>query len=128
MQAGTVNLETWIAAVSLGLIACAVLLVNNLRDLEQDAQAGKRTLSVIIGRTASRVLFSLFLLVPFALAIFFVLFYLNAGFVYLALLLAIPAVIITSTAKEPREYVLALQLASFTALAYSILLGLAIAN
>ena len=127
VQAGTVNLETWIAAVALGLIACAVLLVNNLRDLEQDARAGKRTLSVIIGRTASRVLFALFLLVPFVLAIFFVLIYLNAGYVYIGLLIAIPAVIITSTAKTPQEYVLALQLASLTALVYAIVLGLAIA-
>ena len=127
VQAGAVNAETWIAAVSIGLIACAVLLVNNLRDLDQDKVAGKRTLSVLIGRTASKVLFGLFLLVPFVLAAFFVLAYLNAGFVYLALMLAIPAVIITATAKTPREYVLALQLASFTALAYAIILGLAIA-
>ena len=127
VQAGAVNAETWIAAVSIGLIACAVLLVNNLRDLDQDKVAGKRTLSVLIGRTASKVLFGLFLLVPFVLAGFFVLAYLNAGFVYLALMLAIPAVIITATAKTPREYVLALQLASFTALAYAIILGLAIA-
>ena len=127
VQAGAVNTETWVAAVSIGLIACAVLLVNNLRDLDQDKVAGKRTVSVLIGRTASRVLFGLFLLVPFVLAGFFVLAYLNAGFVYLALMLAIPAVIITATAKTPREYVLALQLASFTALAYAIILGLAIA-
>ena len=127
VQAGAVNAETWIAAVSIGLIACAVLLVNNLRDFDQDKVAGKRTLSVLIGRTASKVLFGLFLLVPFVLAGFFVLAYLNAGFVYLALMLAIPAVIITATAKTPREYVLALQLASFTALAYAIILGLAIA-
>ena len=127
VQAGAVNAETWIAAVSIGLIACAVLLVNNLRDLDQDKVAGKRTLSVLIGRTASKVLFGLFLIVPFVLAGFFVLAYLNAGFVYLALMLAIPAVIITATATTPREYVLALQLASFTALAYAIILGLAIA-
>ena len=127
VQADTVNLETWIAAVALGLIACAVLLVNNLRDLEQDKLAGKRTLSVIIGSTASKVLFGLFLLVPFVLAGFFVLAYLNAGFVYLVLMIAIPAVIITAAAKTPREYILSLQLASLTSLAYAIILGLAIA-
>ena len=127
VQAGAVNTETWIAAVSVGLIACAVLLVNNLRDLDQDKVAGKRTLSVIVGRTASKVLFGFFMLVPFVLAGFFTLAYLNAGFVYLVLMLALPAVIITATARTPREYVLALQLASFSALAYALILGLAIA-
>jgi 1,4-dihydroxy-2-naphthoate octaprenyltransferase len=127
VQAGTVNLEAWIAAVSLGLFACAVLLVNNLRDLEQDRVARKRTLSVFIGRTASKVLFGLFVLVPFVLAGFFVLAYLNAGFVYLVLMIAIPAVIITATAKTPREYVLALQLTSLASLAYAIVMALAIA-
>jgi 1,4-dihydroxy-2-naphthoate octaprenyltransferase len=126
VQAGTVNFETWIAAVAIGLIACAVLIVNNLRDLEQDKLAGKRTLSVLIGATVSRVLFGLFLLVPFVLLLAFVFLYYNAGYTYLALLIAVPAVIITATAKTPGEYILALKLASLTALAYSVILAVTI--
>jgi len=126
VQAGTVSFETWIAAVAIGLIACAVLIVNNLRDLEQDKLAGKRTLSVLIGATASRVLFGIFLLVPFVLLLAFVFLYYNAGYTFLALLIAVPAVIITATAKTPGEYILALKLASLTALAYSVILAVTI--
>ena len=127
VQAGTVNLETWVAAVSIGLIACAVLVVNNIRDIEPDRAAGKRTLSVLIGRTASRVLFAVFLLLPFVLLPFFLFVYYNAGYAYIALLTAIPAVIIASTAKTPGEFVIALRLASLTGLIYGIALALAIA-
>ena len=42
------------AAVPVGLGACAILLVNNLRDIESDRAAGKRTLAVRIGAPATR--------------------------------------------------------------------------
>ena len=41
---------TWLAvavAVPVGMLACAILVVNNLRDLPRDAEAGKRTLAVL---------------------------------------------------------------------------------
>lgn len=46
----------WVAGAGTGFLACAILLLNNLRDIETDAEAGKRTLAVRLGRTASRVL------------------------------------------------------------------------
>lgn len=127
VQAGTVNIESWIAGVAAGLLASAVLMANNLRDLEQDRLAKKRTLSVLVGSTASRVFFTLFILVPFVLLYFFVLFYENAYFVYFALLLAIPACIIVLTAKTAREFLLVLKLASLTALVFGVGLAAAIA-
>jgi 1,4-dihydroxy-2-naphthoate polyprenyltransferase len=45
-------------AVAVGLLACAILLVNNLRDVETDAASGKRTLAVRIGPAATRSLFT----------------------------------------------------------------------
>ncbi len=123
VQVGTVNLESWVAGVSAGLLACAVLLANNLRDIDQDRVAGKRTLTVLFGALASRILFTVFVLLPFAGLAFFVLFYENAYYVYFCLLLAIPAAIIVMTAKTSREFLLALKLTSLTALVYG--LGLA---
>jgi 1,4-dihydroxy-2-naphthoate octaprenyltransferase len=43
--------------VSVGLLAAAILVVNNVRDLETDRRAGKRTLAVRIGRRRTRSLF-----------------------------------------------------------------------
>jgi 1,4-dihydroxy-2-naphthoate polyprenyltransferase len=56
------------AAVPAGLLACALLMVNNLRDIRSDTEAGKRTLAVILGDARSRVAYVLVLLVPFGLA------------------------------------------------------------
>jgi 1,4-dihydroxy-2-naphthoate octaprenyltransferase len=127
VQVGTVSLENWLAAVAIGLISVAVLVINNTRDIVQDRLAGKKTLNSIVGDRASRILFSVLLLVPFAILAFFVLEFVNAGYAYLTLLLAIPAVIIALTAKTARELILVLQLTSFTGLAYALLLSWAIA-
>ncbi|MCC6270382.1 MAG: UbiA family prenyltransferase, partial [Microbacteriaceae bacterium] len=117
----------WIGGVAAGLLASAVLMSNNLRDLEQDKAAGKRTLSVLIGSLASRILFTVFTLIPFGLLMFFVLLYENAYFVYFALLLAIPAIIIALTAKTAKEFLLVLKLSSLTALVFGVGLAITIA-
>lgn len=45
------------AAVPVGLLACALLVANNLRDLETDREGGKRTLAVRLGAAATRCLY-----------------------------------------------------------------------
>lgn len=127
VQVGTVNVESWLGGVAIGLLACAVLMVNNLRDLETDRSAGKRTLAVRIGNTAARVVYCVFLAVPFLIAGFFGLFYPLAWFSFFVLFLAVPAGLITVTATTAKELVLALKLTSLAALAYGVLLALAFA-
>jgi 1,4-dihydroxy-2-naphthoate octaprenyltransferase len=127
VQVGTVNPEAWLSAVAIGLIACAVLMVNNIRDREQDALAGKRTLAVRFGDRASRIVFAVFLLLPFIVPGLLLVFYDNAIFTFFALLAAVPAVLITLTGRSPREFVIALQLSSLTALAFALALAWAIA-
>jgi 1,4-dihydroxy-2-naphthoate octaprenyltransferase len=56
------------ASVPAGLLACALLMVNNLRDIRTDTVAGKRTLAVMLGDARSRVAYVLTLLVPFGVA------------------------------------------------------------
>ena len=51
-----------------GLLACALLMVNNLRDIRTDTVAGKRTLAVLLGDGRSRTAYVLTLLVPFGIA------------------------------------------------------------
>jgi 1,4-dihydroxy-2-naphthoate polyprenyltransferase len=80
-----------------------------------------------VGNRAARIVFTVFLLLPFVILIYFVLLYPNATYTYFALLLALPAVLIALTGKTPRELVLALQLTSFTALVFAVGLGWALA-
>ena len=46
--------EAFVLAVPVGLLASAILVVNNVRDLETDRRAGKRTLAVRLGRERAR--------------------------------------------------------------------------
>jgi 1,4-dihydroxy-2-naphthoate octaprenyltransferase len=57
VQTERVVLESVLAAVPVGLLATAILLVNNLRDMRTDEVAGKVTLAVRLGRVRSRTLF-----------------------------------------------------------------------
>jgi 1,4-dihydroxy-2-naphthoate octaprenyltransferase len=124
---GVVPAESWFCAVAIGCIACAVLLVNNLRDIEQDALAGKRTLSVRIGARGTRILFGVLMAVPYLVLAYLTLFYPSASLVFLTLLLSVPAVLITATAKTPRELILALSLTGMSALVYGLGLAAALA-
>jgi 1,4-dihydroxy-2-naphthoate octaprenyltransferase len=47
----------WWGSLVVGLLACAILLANNLRDIPTDAAAGKRTLAVRVGARATRGVF-----------------------------------------------------------------------
>jgi 1,4-dihydroxy-2-naphthoate polyprenyltransferase len=55
------------ASVPAGLLSCALLMINNLRDIKSDATSGKRTLAVRLGDARARSVYLLFLLVPFLL-------------------------------------------------------------
>ncbi|MGK5169976.1 1,4-dihydroxy-2-naphthoate polyprenyltransferase [Geodermatophilus sp. CPCC 205761] len=54
------------AAVPIGLLIVALLVVNNLRDIEGDAAVGKRTLAVLVGERGTRVTFAALPVVAFA--------------------------------------------------------------
>ncbi|MFW3171894.1 1,4-dihydroxy-2-naphthoate polyprenyltransferase [Geodermatophilus sp. CPCC 206100] len=54
------------ASVPIGLLIVALLVVNNLRDLDGDAAVGKRTLAVVMGDRSTRVAFAALFVVAFA--------------------------------------------------------------
>jgi 1,4-dihydroxy-2-naphthoate polyprenyltransferase len=73
--AGTAYVEmsrlSWLglaASVPAGLLACALLIVNNLRDIPSDTLAGKRTLAVMLGDARTRAGYALAVLLPFCAA------------------------------------------------------------
>lgn len=55
VQAGSVSMAAWWMAVPIGLIVTAILVVNNLRDLENDRTAGKHTLAVRLGEHGTKM-------------------------------------------------------------------------
>jgi 1,4-dihydroxy-2-naphthoate octaprenyltransferase len=57
VQVKTLHWQAFALAVPVGLLATAILAVNNIRDLETDRRAGKRTLAVRLGRAHARMLF-----------------------------------------------------------------------
>jgi 1,4-dihydroxy-2-naphthoate octaprenyltransferase len=60
--------EAFVLAVPVGLLAAAILVVNNVRDLETDRRAGKRTLAVRLGRPRARGLYAAMVYVAFLCA------------------------------------------------------------
>jgi 1,4-dihydroxy-2-naphthoate octaprenyltransferase len=60
LQTGTLSTLALVAAVPVGLLITNILVVNNLRDLETDRAARKRTLAVVLGDRATRWQYALF--------------------------------------------------------------------
>ena len=58
VQVKTLHWEAFALAVPVGLLAAAILVVNNIRDIDSDRRAGKRTLAVKLGREQTRVMYA----------------------------------------------------------------------
>lgn len=69
----TAPLSAWLLAIPVGMLASAILVANNYRDLDTDQRAEKRTLAVLIGPRRTRFLFSVLILGPFPLIVLFAL-------------------------------------------------------
>lgn len=112
---------------AVGCYAAAVLLVNNIRDIETDRQSGKNTLSVRIGAKASKTLFMLLIWLPVLLNFLLVLIYPATLLGMLNLLLVLPITLIILESKNPGELITALKLTSFAGLGFAVSVGLGIA-
>jgi 1,4-dihydroxy-2-naphthoate polyprenyltransferase len=66
VQALDIPSSTWPAAIAVGALATAILVVNNLRDRETDARAGKRTLAVRWGKQGAIAEYTLLLVMAYA--------------------------------------------------------------
>ncbi len=127
VQIQQVPFEAWLAGSLAGLFAAAIMLVNNIRDREQDARVGKKTLAVRIGNLPARILFVVMLLGAYGFIVPFALIYVWAPMVFFTLLISAPVVLIVLLAKTPGELVLALKLTSLAALTTGLGLAAAIA-
>jgi 1,4-dihydroxy-2-naphthoate polyprenyltransferase len=59
----------FVIAAAVGLLACALLVINNLRDIPTDEQSGKRTLAVVLGDGRTRALYTGCVLAPFCVVV-----------------------------------------------------------
>ena len=55
----------WIAAIPMGSLVTAILVVNNVRDADTDRRAGKRTLAVVLGRRGARIEYLIMLVLAY---------------------------------------------------------------
>lgn len=126
--AGTVYVETGsvtplavLMGCAMGFLATAILVLNNLRDIDTDAAAGKRTLATRIGRSATRVLLTALVAGAFVIAIA-----VGAWPTLAAALLALFPLRIAWQRESPAELVRALKLMAATELVYALLFAFAI--
>jgi 1,4-dihydroxy-2-naphthoate octaprenyltransferase len=117
-----------VAAIPVGALTTAILVVNNLRDIPTDAAAGKRTLAVMFGRRATAAEYGLLLATAFAAPVAL----LFAGFGVVQLLplvsapLAGPLLRTVRDFREPRQLNVVLKGTARLALVFGLLFALAL--
>ena len=123
IQVGFIEFNAVLGGIASGLFASAVLMVNNIRDIETDKLASKKTLAVMLGKRIATGLFLVMIWVPFVILALFTLLYPATLMGFFSLLLVAPATLIVLTAKTAKELILVLKLTSFSALAYALALA-----
>jgi 1,4-dihydroxy-2-naphthoate octaprenyltransferase len=86
---GSLSLEVILASFAMGSLACAILVLNNLRDLEKDKAAGKITLAVKIGDSQTRRFYQGLIFTPLLNALALV----PTSFYFLLAFLALPQIL-----------------------------------
>jgi 1,4-dihydroxy-2-naphthoate octaprenyltransferase len=69
VQSGAPSALSLIGAIGVGMLSCSVLVANNLRDIDSDAEVGKRTLAVLLGDRDTRRLYAALIVLPMLLSL-----------------------------------------------------------
>ena len=88
VQTESVSREVLLASFAMGALACAILVLNNLRDLENDKSVDKKTLAVVLGDLGTRDLYKWLMFFALAMSVALTFF----SFFYLLALLSLPLV------------------------------------
>lgn len=126
VQAGLIPTDSVVSGSAMGFFAAAVLLINNLRDIVLDEQAGKYTLAVRIGVRGSKALLTVLLALPFALLAALWAAFSWSLWVALAGIGAALAAVRAWRANDAASLNSALRIVSTTSLAYAALLSAAV--
>ncbi|HEY9351166.1 MAG TPA: 1,4-dihydroxy-2-naphthoate polyprenyltransferase [Acidothermales bacterium] len=128
VQTGRVTVAAVVGGIGCGALACAILVVNNLRDIPTDSVTGKRTLAVVLGDQRTRTLYTVLVGTAFV-AVFALMFTVTAwaAVAFLSLPLAMGPLRAISSGRLGRELVPALAGTGLLQLAYGALLGAGLA-
>lgn len=127
VQTGRVEGLALAAAVPIGLLSTALLVVNNLRDVEGDARVGKRTLAVLLGDRATRLFYVGLLAVALAVVVAIGIGRPWALLALLAVPLAVPPSRVVLSGGRGPALIAALQATGLLTLATGVLLGAGLA-
>lgn len=127
VMVGYIPFETWLTGAGAGFFASSVLLVNNIRDRETDALAGKKTLAVRVGNRGSLVLLAVMLVMPYVIVGMLSLLFVWAPLVFITGILTVVIIVIVVSARSAKELITALGLMSINAVLYALGLAGAIA-
>ncbi|WP_456826511.1 1,4-dihydroxy-2-naphthoate polyprenyltransferase [Cellulomonas sp. P5_E12] len=127
-QADELSWPAWVGAVSVGMLACALLMANNLRDVPTDALVGKRTLAVRLGENRSRRVYAVLVILPVLLGGIVCAF--ASVWTLIVLVLLAPSVVLAVTVllgARGRALVPVLAGTGLLELAFGVLLGVGLA-
>ncbi|MDQ1604485.1 MAG: 1,4-dihydroxy-2-naphthoate polyprenyltransferase [Actinomycetota bacterium] len=127
VQAEQVTLASVLAGVGCGSFACAILVANNLRDVETDGAAGKRTLAVLLGDARTRVMYAGLVAVPFGCVVLVGIGHPPALVALVAAALVVTPLRTVRGGARGRDLIVVLRNTGLTLLAYGALLGAGLA-
>jgi 1,4-dihydroxy-2-naphthoate polyprenyltransferase len=127
VQAATITTSSVLAGVGCGALACAILVANNLRDLETDRVAGKHTLAVRLGDRRTRWFYVLLLVGAFVAVVAIGVIHVPALAVLVTALPALRCARAVLSGARGRDLVPVLKMTGSLLLLYGVLLGAALA-
>lgn len=120
IQIGSFDLNALLGGSAAGFFASAVLMVNNIRDIETDAKVGKRTLAVKLGFAKAKVLYFMLLWAPLLILFPYPWIYPATIFAWVSLLFVLPATLIVRKPQGPKDLILALKITSLASITFAI--------
>lgn len=125
-QTNQLTLTGWVGAVAVGMISCALLMANNVRDIPTDSESGKLTLAVRLGDRAARITYAVEMILAILLCT--VLVPQNPWFALIFVLVGptVYSCVTVLSGRTGKDLIPVLKQAGIVALAYSLLMGLAV--
>ena len=114
------DLNALMGSIAAGCFASAVLMVNNIRDIDTDIKAGKRTLAVKLGEKRAKALYYTMLWAPMVILLPYPFIYPATIFAWVALLFVLPATMIVRKPEGPKDLILALKITSLASLSFAL--------